>query len=714
MPGGDDAERKKRLIIIGISTFLLVAMVIGVTVSITFTKNVSIDEEDPKDNNKSHLSSTVKAVKTLCHPTDYKKECEESLTKEAGNTTDARKLIEIAFQITIKRIGEGLEKANILHEVEKEPRAKEALVTCKQLMDLSIEEFKRSIERLGKFDLNNLDNILTSLKVWLSGAVTYQETCLDAFENTTSDAVFTKMPNLSYLNEFELLEFIKVEFLGMGLVYETIDSVDINLINPSPELLLSERLIFVHRDFLLLSDIRTESLDSLAQRKMNLARREQPLSKTKAVELDNLTQRAMNETNTLNENTNSLKEMNSNKMKEVLQTAMHMSSNGLAIINELSKTLTTFHITKPVGRRLLQDADDLPVLGHDNDDDEFPEWVEAHVGFRRFLKMNSRKFMSNVIVAKDGSGNFTTITDALKNVPRKNQKPFIIWIKEGVYNEHVEVSRNMTHVVFVGDGSKKTRIIGSKNFIDGINTYNTATVAVQGDYFVAIGVGFENSAGAIKHQAVALRVQADKSIFYKCRMDGFQDTLYVHALRQFYRDCIISGTIDFVFGDAVAVFQNCTFVVRKPMENQQCIVTAQGRKERYQPSGIVIQGGAIVSDPNYYPVRFDNKAYLARPWKNFSRTIFLDTYIGDLIQPEGYMPWQTDKGLPTNTETCFYAEVNNRGPGSDLAKRVKWQGVKNLTPQIATDFYPSKFFHGDDWIRVTNIPYSSGKNSSKH
>ncbi|CAL0311207.1 unnamed protein product [Lupinus luteus] len=490
MPGGDDAQRKKRLVIISVSTFLLVAMVIGVAVSITFTKNVSIDEEDPKDNNKSHLSSTVKAVKTLCHPTDYKKECEESLTKEAGNTTDARKLIEIAFQITIKRIGDGLEKANILHEVEKEPRAKEALVTCKQLMDLSIEEFKRSIERLGKFDLNNLDNILTSLKVWLSGAVTYQETCLDAFENTTSDA--------------------------------------------------------------------------------------------------------------------------GNKMKEVLQTAMHMSSNGLAIINELSKTFTSFHITKPVSRRLLQDADDLPVLGHDNDVDEFPEWVEDHVGVRRLLKMNSRKFMAHAIVAKDGSGNFTTITDALKNVPKKNQKPFIIWIKEGVYNEFVEVSRSMTHVVFVGDGSKKTRITGSKNFIDGINTYNTASVGM------------------------------------------------------------------------------------------------------YQPSGIVIQGGAIVSDPNYYPVRFDNKAYLARPWKNFSRTIFLDTYIGDLIQPEGYMPWQTDKGLPTNTETCFYAEVNNRGPGSDLAKRVKWQGVKNLTPQIATDFYPSRFFHGDDWIRVTNIPYSSGKNPSKH
>lgn len=231
--------------------------------------------------------------------------------------------------------------------------------------------------------------------------------------------------------------------------------------------------------------------------------------------------------------------------------------------------------------------------------------------------------------------------------------------------------------------------------------------AVLGDFFVALGIGFENTAGAIKHQAVALRVQSDRSIFYKCRMDGYQDTLYAHTMRQFYRDCIISGTIDFVFGDAVAVLQNCTFVVRRPMENQQCIVTAQGRKEKTQPSGLVIQGGSIVSDPGYYPVRFDNKAYLARPWKNFSRTIFMDTYIGDLITPDGYMPWQTLQGV-TGTETCFYAEYNNRGPGSDISKRVKWTGVKTITSEGVTGFLPSKFFLGDDWIRVTSIPYYPG------
>ena len=127
-------------------------------------------------------------------------------------------------------------------------------------------------------------------------------------------------------------------------------------------------------------------------------------------------------------------------------------------------------------------------------------------------------------------------------------------------------------------------LLATKNFIDGVGTYRTATVAVLGDFFVGIGIGFENSAGAHKHQAVALRVQADRSIFYKCRMDGYQDTLYAHTMRQFYRDCVITGTIDFVFGDSVAVLQNCTFVVRKPLENQQCIVTAQGRKEKTQPS----------------------------------------------------------------------------------------------------------------------------------
>lgn len=222
-----------------------------------------------------------------------------------------------------------------------------------------------------------------------------------------------------------------------------------------------------------------------------------------------------------------------------------------------------------------------------------------------------------------------------------------------------------------------------------------------------MNMGFENSAGAEKHQAVALRVQADKSVFFNCSMDGYQDTLYVHTLRQYYRDCTISGTIDFVFGNALAVFQNCTFVVRKPMKNQQCIVTAQGRKEKEEPSAIVIQGGYIVADPEFYPVRFVNKAYLARPWKTYSRTIFMDTYIDDLIQGEGYLPWQALEG-PTGMDTCFYAEYHNTGPGSDKSKRVNWNGILNLNSKAARLFSPSKFFHGLDWVRATGVPCFHG------
>ncbi|BAT92289.1 hypothetical protein VIGAN_07098100 [Vigna angularis var. angularis] len=559
---------KGKRIIIGVSTLFLVAVVGAIVFGFNLIESSSNGNGDKENvNNKNqHVAASVKAVQTLCLPTNYKEECEKNLMTGVGDstTTDPYELIKLAFNITIEKITDKFEEMNILHDIEKEPRAKMALETCKQLMDLSVSELERSFIGMSEFNLMSVDKILMNLKVWLSGALTYQDTCLDEFENTTSDA--------------------------------------------------------------------------------------------------------------------------GKKMQDLLTTGMHMTSNGLSIITALSDTFTDFNATKLLGRRLLQDS-------------ESPSSVD-NGGLNETLILNRKP---NVTVAKDGSGDFITINEALNSVPRKNKTPFVIYIKEGIYQEYVEVKNNMTHVVFIGDGGKKTRITGNKNYIDGITTYKTATVAIQGDNFVAMNMGFENSAGAEKHQAVALRVQADKSVFFNCSMDGYQDTLYVHTLRQYYRDCTISGTIDFVFGNALAVFQNCTFVVRKPMENQQCIVTAQGRKEKEQPSAIVIQGGSIVADPEFYPVRFVNKAYLARPWKIYSRTIFMDTYIDDLIQGEGYLPWQALEG-PIGMDTCFYAEYHNTGPGSDKSKRVNWNGILNLNSKAARLFSPSKFFHGLDWVRATGVP----------
>jgi len=307
-------------------------------------------------------------------------------------------------------------------------------------------------------------------------------------------------------------------------------------------------------------------------------------------------------------------------------------------------------------------------------------------------------------VALDGTGNFRTINEALQAIPLKSNDTFVIYIKEGVYKEKVIVSRSMTNVMMIGDGPTKTKITGNLNFIDGVKTFATATVTAIGEGFIAKNIGFENSAGPEKHQAVALLVQSDKAVFYNCQMDAYQDTLYVHSHRQFYRDCTISGTIDFIFGDSASVFQNCLILVRKPLDNQQNIVTAQGRVERHQKSAIILHNCTISADPTYFPYRTKLPTYLGRPWKAYSRTFILQCQIDDLINPQGWLPWDGNMYLGT----LFYTEVDNRGPGSDMGKRVTWRGVKKIDYTHAQKFTVEQFINGNDWLPATGVPYIPG------
>ncbi|CAI0459764.1 unnamed protein product [Linum tenue] len=322
----------------------------------------------------------------------------------------------------------------------------------------------------------------------------------------------------------------------------------------------------------------------------------------------------------------------------------------------------------------------------------------------------------DVVVAEDGSGDSKSINEGLKLLEKAKKKKkedevVVLYVKAGTYKEYVEVTKNLDNMAMIGDGADKTVITGDKNFIDGVSTYHTSTVvvfflpfappAITADFFFAKNIRIVNSAGPEKHQAVALRVSADFAIFYNCTFDGYQDTLYTHTKRQFYRDCTISGTIDYIFGDAAVVFQNCLFLVRKPMENQQCIVTAQGRKQRHQPTAIIIQNGTITAAPEMEADRMKYKTYLGRPWKNFSRTIIMESYLGDLIDPEGWMPWMGTVG----TKTCWYGEFGNYGPGADQSKRVTWNGIKKITPQHAVDFTPGRFLRANEWVKPTGIPY---------
>ncbi|XP_075654724.1 putative pectinesterase/pectinesterase inhibitor 21 [Castanea sativa] len=562
-------QKKKKIAIIGVSSVLLVAMVAAVAVGVT--RNHGSSKTDGNANSGGEVSTSNKAIQTLCQPTDYRETCEKTLTSAAGNSSDYKALIKAGFQVAVEELNKAIANSTTLRELAKDSRTNQALENCKELMEYAIDDLQESFAKIGAFDVSKLDEFLADLKVWLSGAITYEQTCLDGFENTTGDA--------------------------------------------------------------------------------------------------------------------------GTKMKQVLKTAQEMTKNGLAMVTETTQLLTNLNIGS-LSRRLLSDEEQRRLQ------EPADHWVSE--GQRRLLAASVDSVKADVVVAKDGSGKYKTINEALKDIPLKSNKTFVVHIKAGVYAEHVLIEKHMTHVTFIGDGPTKTKITGSKNFVDGTPTFKTATVAVVGNYFLAKNIGFENTAGAEKHQAVALRVSSDMSVFFNCRMDGYQDTLYAHAHRQFYRDCTISGTIDFVFGNSATVFQNCTMVVRKPMDNQQCIVTAQGRTDRREPSALILQGCTIAAEPTYLAVKDTNRAYLGRPWKEFSRTIIMQSTIGAFIQPEGWLPWMGSFGL----NTCFYAEIGNKGPGADQAKRVAWRGVKKITLDHAAKFTPGQFIGGDAWIKPTGVPYT--------
>jgi pectinesterase len=229
--------------------------------------------------------------------------------------------------------------------------------------------------------------------------------------------------------------------------------------------------------------------------------------------------------------------------------------------------------------------------------------------------------------------------------------------------------------------------------------------AVVGTGFLARDITVENAAGPSKHQAVALRVNADLSAFYRCSFAGYQDTLYAHSLRQFYRDCDIYGTVDFIFGDAAVVLQNCNLYARRPDPNQKNVFTAQGREDPNQNTGITIQGCKVAAAADLVPVQANFSSYLGRPWKTYSRTVFLQSKIDSLIHPRGWLEWNGSFAL----DTLYYAEYMNRGDGADTSARVSWPGYHVLTNATdAANFTVLNFVQGDLWLNSSSFPYILG------
>uniref|UniRef100_A0A2N9F8H1 Pectinesterase n=1 Tax=Fagus sylvatica TaxID=28930 RepID=A0A2N9F8H1_FAGSY len=313
-----------------------------------------------------------------------------------------------------------------------------------------------------------------------------------------------------------------------------------------------------------------------------------------------------------------------------------------------------------------------------------------------------------VIVSPYGTDNFTSITEAIAFAPNNSMPEdgyYLIYAREGYYEEYIVVPKYKKNIMLLGDGINRTVITGNHSVFDGRwTTFNSSTFAVSGDRFLAIDITFRNTAGPENHQAVALRNNADLSTFYRCSFEGYQDTLYVHSLRQFYRECDIYGTVDFIFGNAAAVFQSCNIYARKPMAIQKNVVTAQGRTDPNQNTGISIHNCTIAAAPDLALNLNSTLTYLGRPWKEYSRTVYMQSYIGNLINPEGWLEWNGTVGL----DTLYYGEFKNYGPGANTSMRVQWPGYSLMNASQALNFTVYNFTMGYTWLPDTDIPFSAG------
>ncbi|XP_062193623.1 probable pectinesterase/pectinesterase inhibitor 32 [Phragmites australis] len=337
--------------------------------------------------------------------------------------------------------------------------------------------------------------------------------------------------------------------------------------------------------------------------------------------------------------------------------------------------------------------------------EKLPHWLPARDAW--LLKSPLEDGVAvDAVVSADGTGNYTTISAAVAAAPTKSTARYVVHIKRGRYKELVDVGADKWNLVLLGDGMEATTITGNRSVKGGYHTMTTATVSVHGPGFIMRDLTVENTAGAVMEQAVAFMSESNRSVVHRCGLRGYQDTLYAFEYEQFYSECRISGTVDFIFGDAAAIFQNCTILARLPMNGQPNVITAQARADATHRTGFTFQFCTVAADDELVHANYTVKTYLGRPWQAYSRVIFMQSYLSDVVHPDGWMPWnETNFGL----NTCYYAEFSNGGPGANINGRVKWSGVhSSLGASEAWNFTVQSLIDGNQWLPATGVSYTPG------
>ncbi len=291
------------------------------------------------------------------------------------------------------------------------------------------------------------------------------------------------------------------------------------------------------------------------------------------------------------------------------------------------------------------------------------------------------------VVAKDGSGNFKTIQEAVIACRDYADRQYSIFVRNGIYHEKLEISSWKTHISIIGENVDSTVITfndySGKVGTEGtkLNTFTSFTCKVSGNNITFENITFVNFAGRVG-QAVALHVEGDRCVFRNCKLIGNQDTLFASGenSRQYYVNCSIEGTTDFIFGAATAVFDHCTIIGKS---NSYITAASTLPSQRY---GFVFLNCRLTSDTA------GRRVYLGRPWRLHAYTAFVNCWMDDQIRPEGWHNWNK----PEAEQTARYYEFQSSGPGANPSSRVLWS--HQLTRAEADSLTTGNVLRGvDDW-----------------
>ncbi len=313
----------------------------------------------------------------------------------------------------------------------------------------------------------------------------------------------------------------------------------------------------------------------------------------------------------------------------------------------------------------------------------FAKLIKTFILMTVFCTTAQAQVQDTIVVARDGSGKYRNIQEAVESVRAFMDYTVTIYIKKGVYKEKVVIPSWIKNVVFVGEDANNTIITYDDHAnINKMGTFRTYTVKVEGNNITFKNLTIENNAEQLG-QAVALHTEGDKLAFINCRFLGNQDTIYTGAegTRLLFADCYIEGTTDFIFGPSTALFERCTIYSKR-----NSYVTAASTPKDIK-FGYVFKECKLTAAPEV------TKVYLGRPWRPYAATIFMNCELGKHILSVGWHNWNNTE----NEKTVRYAEYMNTGEGASTQSRATWS--KQLKKKEAAEYTTENIFkRNDDWL----------------